>query len=191
MSRIGKMPVVVPAGVEVKIDGSAVSVKGPKGSLSATFSASIDLKQEANEVVVTRKSDEKTVRALHGTTRALLQNMVTGVSAGFKRILEVRGVGYRAEMSGKNLVLYVGYSHPFTIEPPEGITFEVDSKVPRASGPDALACYVHVNGIDKQSVGQIANNVRGIRPPNVYKGMGIRYQGESVRILPGKSGKTA
>jgi large subunit ribosomal protein L6 len=185
------MPVVVPAKVDVKIDGSFVSVKGPKGELSATFSPDIDIKQEGNTITVTRSSDAKTIRALHGTTRALLQNMVTGVSEGFKRVIEVRGVGYRAEMSGNNLVLHVGYSHPITVEPPAGISFEIDSKVPRASGSDALSCYVHVNGIDKQSVGQVASDIRGIRPPNVYKGKGLRYQGEYVRILPGKSGKTA
>lgn len=191
MSRIGKMPVVVPAKVDVKIDGSFVSVKGPKGELSSTFSPDIDIKQEGNSIIVTRSSDAKTVRALHGTTRALIQNMVTGVSDGFKRVIEVRGVGYRAEMNGSNLVLHVGYSHPITVEPPTGISFEIDSKVPRASGSDALSCYVHVNGIDRQSVGQVASDIRGIRPPNVYKGKGLRYQGEFVRILPGKAGKTA
>ncbi len=130
------------------------------------------------------------MRALHGTTRALLNNMVLGVSEGFERILEVRGVGYRAEIKGKDLVLHVGYSHPVTVAPPAGIAFDVDSKVPRGSGADALNCYIHVKGIDKQDVGQIASELRAVRPPNVYKGKGMRYKGEFVKLLPGKAGKT-
>jgi large subunit ribosomal protein L6 len=192
MSRIGKLPVAIPEKVEVKITGTHVAVKGPKGQLEWTFSDTMDIQQEENEIVVKRSSEEKNVRALHGTTRSLIQNMVTGVSDGYQKIIEVRGVGYRAEMSGQNLVLYVGYSHPVEITPPDGISFEVDSKVPRAgSAADGLNCYVHVNGIDKALVGQIACNVRGVRPPNVYKGKGLRYKGEFVKILPGKAGKVA
>ena len=190
MSRIGKMPVVLPESVNVKIDGSNVVVKGPKGELSREFSPAIEIKQEGNEIIVTRTSEEKAARALHGTTRALLNNMVVGVSEGFLQILEVRGVGYRAELQGQDLVLHVGYSHPVVIAPPAGISFDVDSKVPRGSGSDALNCYVHIKGVDKQDVGQVASNVRGVRPPNVYKGKGLRYKGEFVKILPGKSGKT-
>ncbi|MCD4753515.1 MAG: 50S ribosomal protein L6 [Anaerolineaceae bacterium] len=190
MSRIGKMPVILPEKVNVTIDGSNVLVKGPKGELSRTFSPKIEIKQESNEIIVTPTSEEKTVRALHGTTRALIQNMVTGVSDGFERVLEVRGVGYRAELKGKDLVLHVGYSHPVTVQPPDGIAFEIDSKVPRGSGADALNSYIHIKGIDKQDVGQIAADVRKMRPPNVYKGKGLRYKGEYVKLLPGKAGKT-
>lgn len=192
MSRIGKLPVVIPEKVEVKVDGSYVSVKGPKGQLEWTFSDLVNIKLEEEGVVVTRSSEDKVVRALHGTTRALIQNMVTGVSEGYQKIIEVRGVGYRAEMNGSNLVLNVGYSHPVEVTPPDGISFEVDTKVPRAgSAADGLNAYVHVNGIDKALVGQTACNVRGIRPPNVYKGKGLRYKGEFVKILPGKAGKVA
>jgi len=192
MSRIGKLPVIIPDKVEVKIDGTHVSVKGPKGEMDYIFSDLMEIKHEDEGVVVTRSSDDKPVRALHGTTRALIQNMVTGVSEGFQKIIEVRGVGYRAEMKGNNLVLHVGYSHPVEITPPDGISFEVDSKVPRAgSAADGLNCYVHVNGIDKAMVGQVASNVREVRPPNVYKGKGLRYKGEYVKILPGKAGKVA
>ena len=180
MSRVGRLPIEVPAGVEVKIDGSYVHVKGPKGELEWTFSPDITIKQEDGMIVVERPSDMPTHRALHGTTRALINNMVTGVSKGFERILEIEGVGYRAELDGKNLVINVGFSHPVVVEPPAGINFDVDMKVRQ----------IKINGYDKQVVGQVAANIRKLRPPEPYKGKGIRYQGEYVRRKPGKAGKT-
>lgn len=179
MSRIGKMPVVVPAGVEVKIKGSHVDVKGPKGNLSHTFPAAMDIKFEEGEINVTRPSDEREHRALHGMTRAIINNMVTGVSAGFEKILDIEGVGYRAEMKGKTLVLHVGYSHEVPMEPPEGITFGVENR-----GKE-----IRINGFDKQAVGQIAAVVRKVRPPEPYKGKGIRYRGEYIMRKAGKAGK--
>ena len=180
MSRVGRLPIEVPAGVDIKIDGSYVKVKGPKGELEWTFSPDMTIKQEDGEIVVERPTDQPTHRALHGTTRALINNMVVGVSKGFERILEIEGVGYRAEMDGKKLVINVGFSHPVIIEPPEGISFEVDMKVRQ----------IKVLGYDKQSVGQVAADIRKLRPPEPYKGKGIRYQGEYVRRKPGKAGKT-
>jgi len=179
VSRIGRMPVAVPAGVKVDIEGSYVKVSGPKGQLERAFSPVLSIEMEANQLLVKRSSDAPSVRALHGTTRALLNNMVTGVSTGFTRVLEVEGVGYRAEMNGKNLVLYVGYSHPVEIEPEEGVAFEVDTKIRQ----------VRILGADKEQLGQIAADIRKIRPPEPYKGKGIRYQGEKIRRKAGKSGK--
>ena len=181
MSRVGRLPIEVPAGVEVKIDGSYVKVKGPKGELEFTFTPIITIKQEDGSIVVERPTDQPMHRALHGTTRSVINNMVVGVSKGFERVLEIEGVGYRAELDGKNLVINVGYSHPVLVEPPEGITFEVDMKVRQ----------VKVLGYDKQVVGQVAADIRKIRPPEPYKGKGIRYKGEYVRRKPGKAGKTA
>ncbi len=181
MSRVGRLPIEVPAGVEIKIDGSYVHVKGPKGELEWTFSPDIMIKKEDGMIVVERPSDQPTHRALHGTTRAVINNMVVGVSQGFDRILEIEGVGYRAELDGKNLVLNVGYSHPVVMEPPEGISFDVDMR----------ARQIKVSGYDKQVVGQVAADIRKVRPPEPYKGKGIRYQGEYVRRKPGKAGKTA
>lgn len=180
MSRVGRLPIDVPAGVEVKIDGSYVHVKGPKGELEWTFSPDITIKQEDGVIFIDRASDEPLQRALHGTTRALINNMVTGVSTGFERILEIEGVGYRAELDGKNLIVNVGFSHPVVVEPPEGISFDVDMKVRQ----------IKIAGYDKQVVGQVAANIRKLRPPEPYKGKGIRYQGEYVRRKPGKAGKT-
>ena len=180
MSRIGKLPIAIPAGVEVKIDGNTVSVKGPLGHLEETFSPEIGIKLEDGHLIIERPNDEPRVRALHGTTRALLNNMVQGVSKGFERVLEVNGVGYRAELNGNDLVLNVGFSHPVKFPAPEGITFEVESK----------ARLVKVKGRDRQQVGQVAANLREIRPPEHYKGTGIRYQGEFVKLKAGKAGKT-
>lgn len=180
MSRVGRLPIEVPAGVEVKIDGSYVHVKGPKGELSWTFSPDMMIKKEDGTIVIERPSDQPRHRALHGTTRSLLSNMVEGVSKGFERVLEIEGVGYRAELDGKNLVLNVGYSHPVIVEPPEGIGFDVDMKVRQ----------IKVSGYDKQVVGQIAADIRKVRPPEPYKGKGIRYQGEYIRRKAGKAGKT-
>ncbi len=179
MSRIGRMPVVIPNDVQVDIKGSNVHVKGPKGELKRTFSSQINLAMEEGQIVISRNSDIPSERALHGTTRAVLANMVQGVNAGFERVLEIEGVGYRAEIVGENLVLYVGYSHPVEIKPPVGISFEVDTKTRQ----------IKVLGIDKEKVGQMASDIRKVRPPEPYHGKGIRYAGEYIRRKAGKSGK--
>ena len=178
MSRIGRLPVSIPTGVDIKLTGSHVEVNGPKGKLSHTFPADVKLSVEGSTLSVDRKSDEPRSRAMHGMTRALIYNMVTGVSAGFQKVLQIEGVGYRAEMDGKNLVLYVGFSQPKPVIPPENISFEVENRV-----------RVIIKGHDKQQVGQVAANIRGIRPPEPYKGKGIRYADEIVRRKAGKSGK--
>ena len=180
MSRIGRLPVTVPAGVQVKINGQEVHVKGPKGELQRLFSPEIGIKLENGQILVTRGSEAQTIRALHGTTRALINNMVTGVSKGFEVLLDVEGVGYRAEMNGKNLVMYLGFSHPVEIPPQPGIAFDVDTKIRQ----------IKVMGFDKELVGQVAAELREIRPPEPYKGKGIRYHGERVRHKAGKAGKT-
>lgn len=179
MSRIGRMPVAVPKGVDVEVQGSNVRVKGPKGELSRTFPASMQISLEEGVIKIQRPSDDRVQRALHGMTRALIQNMVTGVSAGFERILEVNGVGYRAEMRDKNLVLYVGYSHPVEIVPAEGIKFEVDVKTRQ----------IKISGYDKEQIGQVAANIRKVRPPEPYKGKGVKYIEEKIRRKAGKTGK--
>jgi large subunit ribosomal protein L6 len=179
VSRIGRLPITVPAGVQVQVNDLEVYVKGPKGELKMEYLPVVNVKLDGDTVHVTRSSEEPSVRALHGTTRALISNMVTGVSTGFTRTLSIEGVGYRPEMSGKNLVLYVGYSHPVTFEPPTGISFEVDTK----------ARLVKISGFDKEQVGQVASDIREIRPPEPYKGKGIRYQNEKVRRKAGKAGK--
>jgi large subunit ribosomal protein L6 len=181
VSRVGRMPIIIPTGVQVEIAGTNVDVKGPKGEMKRAFSPLIGIAMENDQIVITRKSDHPTERALHGTTRAVLANMVNGVSAGFERILEIEGVGYRAEMNGKNLVLYMGYSHPVEMEPPAGISFDVDQK----------ARQVFVRGYDKELVGQIAANVRKVRPPEPYHGKGLHYLGEKIRRKAGKAGKAA
>lgn len=179
MSRIGRLPVEVPNGVQINIQGSDVHVKGPKGELRRTFSPLIGIALENGQVVVTRNSDHPKERALHGTTRAMIANMVHGVSSGFEIVLEVDGVGYRAEMQGSDLVLHVGYSHPVKVTPPDGVTFEVDQKTRQ----------VKVLGYDREVVGQTAAEIRRIRPPEPYHGKGIRYQGERIRRKAGKAGK--
>lgn len=180
MSRIGKKPIPLPKGVTVTIDGSEVTVKGPKGQLRQSFNPDISIKQEDGHVVVTRPTDQRHHRALHGLTRALLNNMVIGVSEGFTRVLEVEGTGYKAEVKGKNLVLSLGYSHDITVEPPENLTFEVPS--------DSKGRVIIIKGIDKQVVGEIAAYVRKQRPPEPYLGKGVRYQGEHIRRKAGKAG---
>lgn len=179
MSRIGRMPVVLPPQVQVKVEGSYVHVKGPKGEMEYTFPAGVEFTLEKGVLHVTRNSEDKATRALHGTTRALLNNMVTGVSKGFERVLEVNGVGYRAEMEGKTLVLYVGYSHPVKFPPPAGISFGVDAKTRQ----------IKVMGFDKHQVGQVAANIREIRSPEPYQGKGIKYVEEKIRRKAGKTGK--
>ncbi|NTU64972.1 MAG: 50S ribosomal protein L6, partial [Chloroflexi bacterium] len=169
----------IPAGVQVKIDGSEVTVKGPKGELMRTFVDLISVVQDGDELKVTRPNDLRETRALHGLTRALLNNMVEGVTNGFKKTMVVEGVGYRAEMTGKNLMLYLGYSHPIMIVPPDGI----------AIGADPKAKTISVEGIDKEKVGEISAEIRSLRPPEPYKGKGIRYDNEVVRRKAGKAGK--
>ena len=181
MSRIGRLPVDVPGSVQVNVQGSNVHIKGPKGELKRTFSSLIGIALENGQVIVTRKSDNPEERALHGTTRAVIANMVHGVSTGFEVTLQVEGVGYRPEMEGKTLVLHVGYSHPVKMEPPAGISFEVDLK----------ARQIKVLGFDREVVGQTASEIRGVRPPEPYHGKGIRYSGEKVRRKAGKAGKGA
>lgn len=178
MSRVGKKPIVIPEGVTVTVDKNNVTVKGPKGELSRSFSPDITINVEENVVNVTRPSDVKEHRALHGTTRAVIANMVEGVSAGFSRGLELIGVGYRAQKQGNKLVLNVGYSHPVEIEPEQGLEIEVPANT-----------KIIVKGTDKERVGALAANIRGVRPPEPYKGKGIRYEGEFVRRKEGKTGK--
>jgi large subunit ribosomal protein L6 len=173
--------VVVPNGVQVNVQGSDVHVKGPKGELKRSFSSLIDIALEDGQVVIKRKSDNASERALHGTTRAVIANMIHGVSSGFERALQVEGVGYRAELQGKDLALFVGYSHPVKMEPPAGISFEVDQKTR----------IIKVLGYDREVVGQTAAEIRGVRPPEPYHGKGIRYVGEKVRRKAGKAGKGA
>ena len=179
MSRIGRMPVVIPSGVEVNIDGSLVRVTGPRGEMSRTFPVAMGIEIADGQVLVKRPTDERMHRALHGMTRALINNMVVGVSTGFEKILEVNGVGYRAEVSGTTLMLYVGYSHPVKVEPPTGIRFDVDAKTRQ----------IKVQGYDKEQVGQVAADIRKVRPPEPYQGKGIKYLSEKIRRKAGKTGK--
>ena len=177
MSRIGRKPINIPAGVEVKVNGSEVSVKGPKGALSQTFNPKMNIAVEGSEIVVTRPDDEKESRSLHGLTRTLVHNMVVGVTDGFSKTLEVQGVGYRVQKQGKDLVMNLGFSHQVIMEAPEGITIEVPS-----------ANQIVISGYDKQLVGQFAANVREKRPPEPYKGKGIKYSDEVIRRKVGKTG---
>jgi large subunit ribosomal protein L6 len=181
MSRIGRKPIAIPAKVEVKINKNEVTVKGPKGELSDTFSPDMTVKVEDGQIIIERATDSNRHKALHGLTRALIANMVTGVSAGFRRSLKIEGVGYQAVMQGTSLQLKVGYSHDVIVDPPEGISFEVPK--------DSRGTLIHIDGIDKQVVGQIAANVRGWRPPEPYKGKGIRYVDEVIIRKAGKAGK--
>lgn len=178
MSRVGKKPVVVPSGVEVQIEGSQVAVKGPKGALEKEFNPKLSIVLENNEVLVSRADDHRTQRALHGTTRSLISNMVEGVSAGFTKTLELVGVGYRVQQKGKGIVLLVGFSHPVEITPIEGVELQVPSQN-----------QIIVSGIDKELVGAEAARIRAVRKPEPYKGKGIRYKGERIIIKEGKSGK--
>ena len=178
MSRIGRKPIVIPAGVEVSVNDHVVTVKGPKGTLNSNIHPMMNVKVENGEVVVTRPNDEKQARSLHGLTRTLINNMVEGVTNGFKKELEIQGVGYRAAKQGNTLVLNLGYSHPVNAPEVDGITIDV---------PDPLK--IVINGIDKQKVGQFAAEVREKRPPEPYKGKGIRYAGEFVAHKEGKAGK--
>ncbi len=179
MSRIGRLPIAVPAGVQVELNGTFVKVKGPKGEMQRTFSPLMDMVLDNGLITIARRSDIPAERALHGTTRAVLNNMIRGVSSGFERILEWDGVGYRAEMSAANLVLHMGYSHPITMEPQPGISFAVDAKTRQ----------IKVLGFDKEQVGQVAADIRKVRPVEPYLGKGLHYLGEKIRRKAGKSGK--
>lgn len=178
MSRVGRMPIPLPGGVEVRIEGRKVTVKGPKGELSHTLPESIEVVREGDELRVERRDESRSARSLHGLNRTLLANMVQGVTAGFEKALELHGTGYRASKSGQSLVLSVGYSHPVEIAPPPGISFEVPS-----------VTSVVVRGADKQQVGAVAANIRAVREPEPYLGKGIRYAGERIRRKEGKTGK--
>ncbi len=179
MSRIGKQPIAIPSAVQVQIEGNAVTVKGPRGELRREVRPEMGLHIDDGKLIVTRSSDHPKQRALHGLTRALLANMVLGVESGFNKTLELQGVGYRAQQMGQNIQIAVGYSHPVDVKPPDGIKLEVEG-----------TSRIHVRGIDKELVGQIAAEIRQIRPPEPYKGKGIRYEGEHVRRKAGKAGKT-
>ena len=178
MSRIGRLPIAVPSTVDVTIDGRHVTVTGPKGTLSRSLHPDISVNRDENDLVVTRPTEQKTHKQLHGLTRTLVNNMVVGVTDGYRKGLEITGVGYRATLNGRKLTLNLGYSHPIEIDPPEGISFEVEN-------PTRLA----VVGIDKELVGQIAARVRSTRKPEPYKGKGVRYAGEQIRRKAGKAGK--
>ncbi|HUK71613.1 MAG TPA: 50S ribosomal protein L6 [Streptosporangiaceae bacterium] len=178
MSRIGRLPIQVPSGVEVTIDGRAVTVKGPKGTLSHVVAVPITVAQQDGVITVSRPDDEGPNRALHGLSRTLIANMVGGVTQGYRKTLEIVGVGYRVQARGANLEFALGYSHPVTVEPPDGIKFTVET-------PTRFT----VEGIDKQRVGEVAANIRKLRKPDPYKGKGVRYQGEQVRRKVGKAGK--
>jgi large subunit ribosomal protein L6 len=178
MSRIGRLPIEIPAGVEVKIDGSAVNVKGPKGELALVVASPIEVSIEEGQVLVTRPDDERVSRSLHGLTRTLIANQITGVTQGYSKGLEVVGTGYRVAQKGQGVEFALGFSHSITVEPPQGISFTVE-------GNNKLT----VHGIDKQAVGEVAANIRKLRKPEPYKGKGVRYAGEVVRRKAGKSGK--
>jgi large subunit ribosomal protein L6 len=178
MSRIGRTPVAIPAGVDVTISGREVTVKGPRGTLSMEVAAPIEVAQADGAITVTRPNDEGEIRALHGLSRSLIANMVTGVTEGFRKTLEIVGVGYRVQAKGQDLEFSLGYSHPVPVTAPEGITLRVES-------PTRFV----VEGIDKQQVGEVAANIRKLRKPDPYKGKGVRYQGEQVRRKVGKAGK--
>ena len=178
MSRIGRMPVPVPSGVDVTINGREVTVTGPKGKLALEVAEPIEVSQSDGVITVTRPNDEGNVRALHGLSRSLVANMVTGVTEGYRKTLEIVGVGYRVQAKGSNLEFSLGFSHPVTVSPPEGITLRVET-------PTRLV----VEGIDKQQVGEVAANIRKLRKPDPYKGKGLRYSGEHIRRKVGKAGK--
>jgi large subunit ribosomal protein L6 len=178
MSRIGKRPIPVPDKVTITLEGQKVSVKGPKGQLSLSLVPEVSIEQEDTTLLVKRRNESRIARQRHGLSRTLVANMVEGVSQGFQKRLEIQGVGYRAQIQGKNLSLSVGYSHPVVIEPPEGIQLAVENNT-----------NVMVSGIDKEIVGNIAASIRAVRPPEPYKGKGIRYSGEVVRRKVGKAGK--
>jgi len=178
MSRIGRLPIDIPAGVDIKVDGSAVTVTGPKGELSLAVASPIEVKLEDGQILVTRPNDERNSRSLHGLTRTLISNQIVGVTQGYSKGLEIVGTGYRVAQKGSSLEFALGFSHSITVDPPAGISFTVDGNT-----------KLTVHGIDKQAVGEVAANIRKLRKPEPYKGKGVRYAGEVVRRKAGKSGK--
>jgi len=194
MSRIGKLPILIPAGVDVELSDHTITVKGPKGTLARELPRDMSVKIEDQRLIVERPSDEKNHKALHGLTRTLINNMVEGVTKGYQKSLQVVGVGFRAAVEGKDLVLNVGYSHPVRIAPRPGISFETGRvtdtrEFPAGVDPREQVLFIHVRGIDKEAVGQQAAEIRKVKPPEPYKGKGIRYLGEYVRRKAGKAGK--
>lgn len=178
MSRIGRLPIDIPSGVDITIDGQHVAVKGPKGELALTVKEPIEASKVENQVIVTRPDDERSSRSLHGLSRTLINNLIIGVTEGYKKELEIVGTGYRIAAQGQGVEFQLGYSHPITVQPPEGITFTVEGNT-----------KLVVSGIDKQAVGEVAANIRKLRKPEPYKGKGVRYAGENVRRKAGKAGK--
>ncbi|MBI2325299.1 MAG: 50S ribosomal protein L6 [Chloroflexi bacterium] len=178
MSRIGKLPIQLPKGVDVTVDGRTLKVRGPKGELTRTFHPAVEIAREDGSVVVKRKDDSQTSRAIHGLSRTLLANMVTGVTQGYSKDLEISGTGYRAQLAGKKLTLALGYSHPIEIDPPAGISFATETPQ-----------KIRVSGIDKEVVGEVAAKIRGLRVPDPYKAKGVKYAGEVIRRKAGKAGK--
>lgn len=179
MSRIGKNPINLPAGVDVKVQGNLITVKGPKGELKWNYPAGLKVTMQDKSLVVEKQAESKQYRALHGTTRSIIANMVSGTSAGYERILDITGVGYRAQVQGKKINFTLGHSHAIEFQLPDGITAEVDKK----------QVQLTLRGIDKHLMGQVSANIRSLRPPNIYKGKGIRYSGEIIKLKVGKSGK--
>lgn len=179
MSRIGKKPIDIPKGVDIKVDDANVKVKGPKGETASKCPTGIKVSVNEGKILVERSSEEKNVRALHGLTRSLIANMVSGVSTGYQRVLEISGTGYRAQVQGNKLVLALGYSHPIEFELPAGVKAAVDQK----------QVHITLTGIDKQQIGQISANLKALRPPDAYKGKGVRYSGQRLKLKVGKAGK--
>jgi len=179
MSRVGRNPIQIPTGVDVKLQGNIVSVKGPKGQLSWNLPSGISISMQDKRIKVERQSETKQDKSLHGTVRNIIANMVSGTSAGYQRVLDISGVGYRAQVQGKKIVFTLGYSHLVEFQLPEGISAEVDKK----------QTQVTIQGIDKQVIGQVAANIRGLRPPDIYKGKGVRYANEFIKLKVGKAGK--
>lgn len=179
MSRIGKKPIDIPKGVDIKVEASTVKVKGPKGESAHMCPSGIKVSVDEGKILLERSGEEKNVRALHGLTRSLIANMVSGVSSGYQRVLEISGTGYRAQVQGNKLVLALGYSHPIEFELPSGIKAAVDQK----------QVQITLTGIDKQQIGQIAANLKALRPPDAYKGKGVRYAGQRLKLKVGKAGK--
>lgn len=179
MSRIGKKPIDIPQGIQVEIDNSLLRVKSNKGELSYSIPSNIEVRVQDNKISVIRKGDDKKDRALHGLSRTLIANMITGLSQGYQRVLEIAGIGYKAQLKGNNLVFSLGYSHPVEFALPQGITATVDEK----------QTTITLKGVDKQLIGQVAANIRSIRPPDAYKGKGVRYAGQKLKLKAGKTGK--
>jgi large subunit ribosomal protein L6 len=178
VSRIGKLPIPIPSGVTITVEGKRIHAKGPKGSLHRDVHPNVIVNVVENQILVQRQSEERQDRALHGLTRALLANLVQGVSQGYRKSMEIVGVGYKVELRDKALIFTIGYSHPVMLLPPPGVSFEVEKPI-----------LFHINGLDKELVGQVAANARAIRPPDAYKGKGIRYAGEYIRLKAGKTSK--